>query len=119
MASVVSGGTAERIMARILCSVLRAGSGTPARYSSTSFAGARMPFFIAPRDYHAGIALSSWQLALGIQHLAQKAAAESSSPWAHDARLKAQGSRLKVQSSNLEARGSRPKARCQMLIAKC
>src|SRR6266446_1668635 len=40
MASVASGGTAERITARILFKVVRAGSGTPARYSSTFFAAA-------------------------------------------------------------------------------
>src|SRR5580704_18724536 len=43
MASVASGGTADRIAARILFKVLRAGSGTPARYSSTFF-GAPLPF---------------------------------------------------------------------------
>src|SRR6266849_1329537 len=43
MASVASGGTADRIAARILFKVLRAGSGTPARYSSTLF-GAPLPF---------------------------------------------------------------------------
>src|SRR5580700_2089394 len=51
MASVASGGTADRIAARILFRVLRAGSGTPARYSSISFTGwLRSPefaFFIA------------------------------------------------------------------------
>src|ERR1700747_1141405 len=34
MTSVASGGTAERIVARIVFKVVRAGSGTPARYSS-------------------------------------------------------------------------------------
>src|SRR6202023_2297572 len=43
MASVASDGTADRIAARILFKVLRAGSGTPARYSST-FLGAPLPF---------------------------------------------------------------------------
>src|SRR5437660_359582 len=43
MVSVASGGTADRIAARILFKVLRAGSGTPARYSSTFF-GAPLPF---------------------------------------------------------------------------
>src|SRR5258708_297499 len=38
MASVAPGGTAERIAARILFKVPRAGSGTRARYSSTLFA---------------------------------------------------------------------------------
>src|SRR5438034_2900340 len=42
MVSVASGGTADRIAARILFKVLR-GSGTPARYSST-FVGAPLPF---------------------------------------------------------------------------
>jgi len=43
MVSVASGGTAERIATRILIKVLRAGSGTAARYSSTFF-GAPLPF---------------------------------------------------------------------------
>src|SRR5260370_41631506 len=43
MVSVVSGGTADGIAARILFKVLGAGSGTPARYSSTFF-GAPLPF---------------------------------------------------------------------------
>src|ERR1700688_3655480 len=43
MVSVASGGTADRIAARILFKVLRAGSGTRARYSSTFF-GAPLPF---------------------------------------------------------------------------
>jgi hypothetical protein len=43
MVSVASAGTAERIAARILFKVLRAGSGTPARYSSTFF-GAALAF---------------------------------------------------------------------------
>src|SRR6266403_2857934 len=43
MVSVASGGTVDRIAARILFKVLRAGSGTPARYSSTFF-GAPLPF---------------------------------------------------------------------------
>src|SRR5690242_4715838 len=38
MVSVASVGAADRIAARILFSVVRAGSGTPARYSSTVFA---------------------------------------------------------------------------------
>src|SRR4030081_716184 len=37
MPSVASGGTAERIVARIVFKVLRAGSETAARYLSTSF----------------------------------------------------------------------------------
>src|SRR6266704_3333735 len=45
MASMVSGGTAERMAARTFFKVLRAGSGTPARYSSTVF-GATL-FFAA------------------------------------------------------------------------
>src|SRR5437899_12399150 len=49
MASVDSGGTADRIAARILFKVLRAGSGTPARYSSTFF-GAALPFAAEPRS---------------------------------------------------------------------
>ena len=48
MVSVASGGTADRIAARILFKVLRAGSGTPARYSSTFF-GARLAFVAEPR----------------------------------------------------------------------
>src|SRR6266853_5387908 len=43
MASVASGGTADRIAMRILLKVLRAGSGIPARYSSTFF-GAPLAF---------------------------------------------------------------------------
>src|SRR5438128_1576531 len=43
MVSVASAGTADRIAARILFNVLRAGSGTPPRYSSTVF-GAPLPF---------------------------------------------------------------------------
>lgn len=43
MVSVASDGTADRIAERILFKVLRAGSGTPARYSSTFF-GAPLPF---------------------------------------------------------------------------
>src|SRR6266436_5586641 len=43
MVSVASAGTADRIAARILFKVLRAGSGTPARYWSTFF-GARLLF---------------------------------------------------------------------------
>ena len=37
MVSMACGGTADRIAARIFCKVLRAGSGTPAKYSSTFF----------------------------------------------------------------------------------
>src|SRR5712672_1296602 len=47
MTSVASDGTAERIVARILFKVLRAGSGTLARYSSTSF-GATLAFAVEP-----------------------------------------------------------------------
>src|SRR5207245_9866420 len=43
MVSVASGGTTDRIAARILFNVLRAGSGTPARYSSKYF-GAPLAF---------------------------------------------------------------------------
>src|SRR5579872_493571 len=43
MTSVVSGGTTDQITWRTCCKVLRAGSGMPARYSSTVFAGA-LPF---------------------------------------------------------------------------
>src|SRR5438876_6081790 len=43
MVSAASGGTADRIAARILFKVLRAGSATPARYSST--------FFVAPLPF--------------------------------------------------------------------
>src|SRR6266403_3144382 len=43
MVSVASAGIADRMAARTLIKVLRAGSGTPARYSSTSF-GAPLPF---------------------------------------------------------------------------
>src|SRR2546427_8553070 len=43
MASVACGGTADWITARIFFKVVRAGSGTPARYSSTLF-GVALPF---------------------------------------------------------------------------
>ena len=49
MPSVVSGGTADRIVARTLFSVPRAGSGTDARYSSIVF-GAALPFAAGPRS---------------------------------------------------------------------
>jgi|GEM_PF-6545664 len=61
MASVASGGTTERMVARTFLSVLRAGSGTRARYSSTlfgapPFAGEpRRPdfaFFMRKTSYH-------------------------------------------------------------------
>src|ERR1700730_2936272 len=42
MVSVASGGKADRIAERILFKVPRAGSGTPAKYSSTFF-GAPLP----------------------------------------------------------------------------
>ena len=48
MVSVASGGTADRIAARILFKVLQAGSGTPERYSSTFF-GARLAFAVERR----------------------------------------------------------------------
>ena len=48
MTSVASAGTAERIVARMVFKVLRAGSGTPARYSSTLF-GASLVFSAALR----------------------------------------------------------------------
>ena len=51
MTSVASGGRTERIVARILFKVVRAGSGTPARYSSMSLA---LFFFAALRS--AGLA---------------------------------------------------------------
>src|ERR1035437_2756210 len=46
MASVVSGGTTDRIVARILFRMVRAGSGTAAMYSSTFF-GTTLPCRIA------------------------------------------------------------------------
>src|SRR6266568_1089544 len=48
MVSVASGGATDRIKARILFKVLRAGSGTRARYSSMSF-GAALRFAVEPR----------------------------------------------------------------------
>src|ERR1700737_4897593 len=48
MASVASGGTADRIAARTFFKELRAGSGTAARYSSVFF-GAALPFMVEPR----------------------------------------------------------------------
>lgn len=49
MTSVVSGGTADRIIARVLIKVLRAGSGTLSIYSSTFFEAAvlLLTFFIS------------------------------------------------------------------------
>src|SRR6266481_8227085 len=49
MASVVSVGIADRIAARTFIKVLRAGSGTRARYSSTFF-GATLPFAAESRS---------------------------------------------------------------------
>src|SRR5579863_4312349 len=46
MVSVASAGAADRITARILFIALRAGSGTPARYSSTVFGGLVFAFFM-------------------------------------------------------------------------
>ena len=40
MTSVVSAGATDRMVARILSNVLRAGSGTRAKYSSTVLGGA-------------------------------------------------------------------------------
>ena len=48
MTSVASGGTTDRILARIVFKVVRAGSGTPARYSSMLF-GASLVFSAASR----------------------------------------------------------------------
>ena len=48
MVSLVFGGTTDRITARILFKVLRAGSGTPARYSSMLF-GVPLPFVVELR----------------------------------------------------------------------
>src|SRR5271168_3664319 len=53
MTSVVSGGTTDRIVARTRFSVLRAGSGTAARYSSTLCGALPLPielvaFLISP-----------------------------------------------------------------------
>src|SRR5258707_874178 len=48
MISVASSGTTDRIAARILPKVPRAGSGTPARYSSTLF-GALLTSAAGPR----------------------------------------------------------------------
>src|SRR6266705_3619441 len=48
MVSVASDGATDRIKARILFKVLRAGSGTRARYSSMSF-GAALRFAVEPR----------------------------------------------------------------------
>src|SRR5229473_6654543 len=46
MASVASAGAAKRIMARTRFKVLRAGSGTPARYSFMSLGGPDVDFFM-------------------------------------------------------------------------
>ncbi|SRR6266851_1174789 len=48
MTSVASAGTTDRIAARTLFNVLRAGSGTAARYSSTVL-GTALPFASEPR----------------------------------------------------------------------
>src|SRR6266702_8328697 len=48
MVSVASDGATDRIKARILFKVLRAGSGRRARYSSISF-GAALRFAVEPR----------------------------------------------------------------------
>src|SRR5271166_1297983 len=48
MTSVASGGATDRIAARTFSRVLRAGSGTAARYSSTVF-GAALLFVPEPR----------------------------------------------------------------------
>src|ERR1035438_878462 len=48
MTSVASAGTTDRITARNLLKVERAGSGTLARYSSTVL-GARLPLAVGPR----------------------------------------------------------------------
>src|SRR6266403_2653989 len=48
MVSVASAGIADRMAARTFFKVPRAGSGTAARYSSTSF-GAPLPFAAEPR----------------------------------------------------------------------
>src|SRR5437870_4649864 len=48
MASVASAGTTDRITARTLLKVLRAGSGTAARYASTVVGGV-LPFAAEPR----------------------------------------------------------------------
>jgi hypothetical protein len=53
MTSVASGGTTDRILTRIVFKVVRAGSGTPARYSSMLF-GASLVFSAALR--RAGLA---------------------------------------------------------------
>src|SRR5712664_1927248 len=51
MVSVASGGTADRIAARILFKVLRAGSATRARYSSMFFGGLFGALFGAPLPF--------------------------------------------------------------------
>lgn len=48
MTSVASAGTTDRIVARILASAPRAGSGTLAKYSSTLFGGS-LPLEAEPR----------------------------------------------------------------------
>src|SRR5260370_35726150 len=53
MVSVASGGTADRIAARTLFKVLRAGSGTPVRYSSMLFGGFFGGLFGAPCPFAA------------------------------------------------------------------
>src|SRR4029077_9923081 len=69
MVSVASRGTAERIAARTLFKVLRAGSGTPARYSSTLFGAhhARAPI-ARSRFAHAQIIKQLFGTQLPIPH---------------------------------------------------
>ncbi len=73
MVSVAWGGTAERMISRILFKVLRAGSGTPSRYSSMFFG--IFVFFMRQssgneRDAFATDAPQARWVMIGVQHQA-------------------------------------------------
>src|SRR5579863_416705 len=68
MVSVASGGTADRIAARIFFKVLRAGSGTPARYSSTFLGGLlRSAAELRPPDFRLFMRAMLWERPVEIQ----------------------------------------------------
>src|ERR1700674_5867326 len=83
MPSVASGGTAERMVARIVFKVLRAGSETAARYLSTSFEPSSL-FADGPRFVEAafvvGITVALSFRLCGIPLVAKCAMSGSPSP---------------------------------------
>src|SRR5207253_1892983 len=97
MVSVACGGTADRIAARILFKALRAGSGTPARYSST--------FFGAPLLFAAELRLPD--LTFFMRAMLQELPRQVHAPLAHvqDLRPSAGLRRLNIHASR---RGSPP-----------